>query len=470
MADNAILDEIGKWAEQKGRTVVLNDVRTVLELSRDELDRAEPGDLEPGDMATLLDVMWDQLQLDTVEDATSMVQAAGDLLAFLGDTERIPADRALALADELAEGEDEFIEDVLDMGEDGEPGLFQQMLAALGLPVDVLPPIRLPELAELAEQARRSPVLAQAWQSYQDGDESHLVAQLEFDDEQRVWPAEDDEIAYDLWARATGVLVLGSPEDESDELLTSRLAVYLSAYLARGAGAPLGSLLDGATADGMRPWLDRLVEHGALRIDDDRLIMTPLGLSATRDELLADGVEVDLIPGTDELTPAYLAMLAFGVPETEYRQELAAWLALREPVGAAMELLALAAEGDAVERVWATSVAADLDAEAVWQELLEHEVLRPYARMALGEPLDTADQAWYAVDTVAAGVSVGDPERAAASVEASDESLFDAMWRVRHPDAEAVLSYIGHVHPDKRIAKLARRAADKAVSAQKPMP
>jgi hypothetical protein len=48
-------------------------------------------------------------------------------------------------------------------------------------------------------------------------------------------------------------------------------------------------------------------------------------------------------------------------------------------------------------------------------------------------------------------------------LEKPDEA-FEAMVRLDHPDAEAVLAMIGRHASDKTIAKAARRAAHKASS------
>jgi hypothetical protein len=46
--------------------------------------------------------------------------------------------------------------------------------------------------------------------------------------------------------------------------------------------------------------------------------------------------------------------------------------------------------------------------------------------------------------------------------------VFDAMSRSPHPDAASALSLIGQHHPDKQIAKSARRSAHRAASRPKP--
>ena len=58
-------------------------------------------------------------------------------------------------------------------------------------------------------------------------------------------------------------------------------------------------------------------------------------------------------------------------------------------------------------------------------------------------------------------------ERLRDSIPAGREvAAFEMMAWVPHPDAANVLTVIGKYHPDKRIAKLARKSAYKAASRQ----
>jgi hypothetical protein len=82
-----------------------------------------------------------------------------------------------------------------------------------------------------------------------------------------------------------------------------------------------------------------------------------------------------------------------------------------------------------------------------------------------------SDIAWLAADMLAAMPEELDPEEFAAGLagaipEGTEEELFDAMARLPHPEAAAVLTLIGEQHPDKKTAKTARRYAYKAASRQ----
>jgi hypothetical protein len=124
-------------------------------------------------------------------------------------------------------------------------------------------------------------------------------------------------------------------------------------------------------------------------------------------------------------------------------------------------------------------------AETAWRDALGRPELRAYAKIALteiadGEPGVTvvaglepelADLAWLLIDLVAA--LSDDPDELPQQIRhaippGADQQLFDAMSRSPHSDAADVLSLIGQHHPDKQIAKAARRSAYRAASRPKP--
>lgn len=75
---------------------------------------------------------------------------------------------------------------------------------------------------------------------------------------------------------------------------------------------------------------------------------------------------------------------------------------------------------------------------------------------------------WLTIDTVAAQLAAeGNSAELRALVEglaAQHGSFFAAAWRVDHPATPDVLEAMGRIHPDKRVAKEARKAAFKARS------
>jgi hypothetical protein len=278
-------------------------------------------------------------------------------------------------------------------------------------------------------------------------------------------------------ARGEGLLVA-----LADEVIREGATGELSAAEAAGTwaawtqahGEPAGVLLR------------RLVELGAVRLDDEDegpvTRLTPLGSWAVREQLIASGVELPLLPPPAEMTAADLAAAAEGASEEEFDAEADAWLALRDPDMAAAELLDFGAAAGPAERMAAVTVVHRLGAAAEprWRAALDVPALRPYAKMALAETADGSqpelepqpgDMAWLMVDLLAATSEELEPgelavQLAEAMPRGAEEMTFDAMSRLPHPDAAAVLTLIGGQHPDKKVAKAARRFAYKAASRQ----
>ena len=186
------------------------------------------------------------------------------------------------------------------------------------------------------------------------------------------------------------------------------------------------------------------------------------------------------------MTAAQLVALADAVSDDEFEAESAAWLAARDPREAATDLLEVAATADPASRLLAVAVATDLGAaaETAWRDRLGMLELRPYAKVALvqlgglaeGDTLppelepDPDDLAWMATDLLAIVCDDEDTDADEIS-EAFAEALppdgdpvafLDLISRGPHPDALSVLEHIGEYHPDKAIAKEARKVAYKA--------
>jgi hypothetical protein len=254
-----------------------------------------------------------------------------------------------------------------------------------------------------------------------------------------------------------------------------------------------------AHGDPARLLLDLMTELRAVQIADAEdgpvARLTPLGLAAIRTQLVESGVEIPLLPDAEHMTAAQLIAMAAGASEEEFTAETAAWLSYRIAEPAARELLAVAAASDPASRILAVGVVVtELGAlaEPVWREVLGQTELRAYAKAALatlsgadpgaaslpGLELDDHDLAWMITDALAAegwddlSDDAGrEPEilakRLGEAIPAGRElAVFELMARVSHPDAANVLSVIGKHHPDKKIAKLARKSAYKAASRQ----
>jgi hypothetical protein len=401
--------------------------------------------------------------------------------------------------------------------------------AELGLP-DELPPIRVPDLATLAAQARRSAFLAKVRRAatWLDGREVvvedyelsaadtaaataalgcsdsefellwELAEELGFveltDDEARPgdgleeWPDGSDDDVVDVWDAAFEFVLTESvwydgdldPETDPD-LGPAGPAMMFGLFLAGGNGLSRNELSELVHAgltdepdedpfkevdDPTPALLERLRELGAVDIVEDTVTLTPLALWGTRERYVALGVDIGVLPPVEQMTAADLLAAGASLSEEESATESQAWIALRTPEQAARELLAAAAPADAFERMFAVHLirSNDLGTESLWRSAMDVPEMRPYAKTELaGEEPDLAEAAWLLTDLVAA---TGEVENAFPPAVPHEMVLdmFEAMWRLPHPEAWEALTMIGEEHPDKKIAKAARKAAFKARS------
>ncbi len=388
----------------------------------------------------------------------------------------------------------------------------------------VLPPVRLPEEAELAAQARRSALLADL--RALDGEVRKTTvqaaavnpvllrlaeeAELVETDGEDLAPGEDagwlddladDSDALDAWEYAFAVVLDTTLEaaDDSGPVVADDLdleghgpALVMRLFLSRGEGVRItelaGALKDAATAglaaaeeagrqwqewgdahgDPLRLLLGQLERLGAVSVTDDAVRLEPLGVRAVRSKLERDHLFVPVLPAPDKMTPDDLVLVWMHGSDDDLETELASWTDSRGEEQAARELLAFAADGNAATRTAAIAIVSRLGqtAEPAWRDLDPEGTDLP----AELEP-ERADIAWLIADTFGpfSHFDLGQERfpfdfaelRRVSGLEKPDEA-FEAMARLDHPDAEAVLTMIGRHASDKATAKAARRAAYKA--------
>ncbi|WP_329130615.1 hypothetical protein OG552_07815 [Streptomyces sp. NBC_01476] len=226
-----------------------------------------------------------------------------------------------------------------------------------------------------------------------------------------------------------------------------------------------------AAADDLDP--EEISRYGLVKL-------SPLGVYGMRERLadagahapavgdLADGPAVDLLDALTEY------------PDHVARAEAELWLEGRKPAEAAAELLA-AARGDDPgapgRRLICQQTLALLGAEAepALRDVLDDPELGGLARVWLTErgaadvpPPSAAMVFWLTIDTLAAQLSADDDAELLGELirdlVARHDGFFDAAWRVDHPATADVLEAMGRLHPDRKIAKDARKAAFKARS------
>ncbi|KIE24562.1 hypothetical protein LK08_24295 [Streptomyces sp. MUSC 125] len=208
--------------------------------------------------------------------------------------------------------------------------------------------------------------------------------------------------------------------------------------------------------------------------------LTPLGVYGLRARLLEAGFAA---PAVGELADKGADVLLDGMAhfgQSAAWAETEQWLARREPPVAAEELLTAARGADTgapLRRLrcqQALSLVGE-EAEPAVRDVLDDPELGGLARVwlsergAAGVPAPSEELVfWLTVDTVAAQLQAeGNSEELQALVEGLAEQhsgFFAAAWRVDHPATADVLEAMGRLHPDKRVAKEARKAAFKARS------
>ncbi|MFF9218557.1 hypothetical protein [Streptomyces viridosporus] len=208
--------------------------------------------------------------------------------------------------------------------------------------------------------------------------------------------------------------------------------------------------------------------------------LTPLGLYGLRARLLEAGFDA---PAVGDLADKGADALLDGTasfPSAAAHAETEHWLNRREPLTAARELLAAARgtdEGAPLRRLRCQQALSlvGVSAEPALREVLDDAELGGLARVWLTEhgaadvpPPSEAMIFWLTIDTVAAQLAAeGNSEELRELVEGlahRHSGFFATAWRVDHPATADVLEAMGRLHPDKKIAKEARKAAFKARS------
>ena len=406
----------------------------------------------------------------------------------------------------------------------------------------VLPPVRLPEEADLAAQARRSMLLADLRALADEVRKTAVqaaavnpvflwlaqAAELVERENEDLVPGEDvgwlddladDSDALDAWEDVFALVLDTTLEaaDVLDPVVADDLdldghgpGLVTTLFLSLRDGVRMTELAeafkDAATADleaeeagsQWQEWVDahgdplrlllgQLERLGAVSVTDDVVRLEPLGVHAVCSKLERDDLFVPVLPAPDKMTPDDLVLVWMHGNDDDVEAELASWTGSRGEERSARELLAFAADGNATARTAAIMMVSRLGqaAEPAWREALDRVELRCYAKPQLAKlagldpegdlPADLeterADIAWLIADTLGPfshldfgqekfPFALGELTRISGLEKTAD--AFEAIARLDHPDAEAVLRMIGRHASDKATAKAARRAAYKA--------
>jgi hypothetical protein len=303
-----------------------------------------------------------------------------------------------------------------------------------------------------------------------------------FDDVTTLEPDEDEQLTpYEVVQNELPGVLLHLYEQErpsTREELAGALAEHILQIYEVGENDPL----EGAAEYALDLELEDLTEWGVLEGDSDGYALTPLGVWGVRELLLADGYTAPLVGDLAEGPADALIEGLVWHGEDTADEEIELWLERREPVAAATELVELMQSGTPGTRHLAAAVLhhVDMAAAPVLRDALANRLTRPYATLWLHEHGDdTTDMApsemtWIFIDMVAGLLETSQPAEAIASSLADVPGEVDLlgmvreMWRIDHPNVTEVLEALGDHHPDKGLAKAARKAAFKSRSTQDP--
>ncbi|NXY93126.1 hypothetical protein HYE82_01550 [Streptomyces sp. BR123] len=210
--------------------------------------------------------------------------------------------------------------------------------------------------------------------------------------------------------------------------------------------------------------------------------LTPLGLYGLRARMREAGITAPAVGDLADKGADALLDAVCDYPEGAAQAEIGQWLADREPSGAVAELLAAARGSDHGAplrrlRCQQALASAGEGAEPAVRAVLDDPELGGLARVWLAErgaadvPAPNGAMVyWLTVDTIAAQLAADaqavELPLLMESLTAHHTGFFDQAWRVDHPAAGEVLEAMGRLHPDRKAAKEARKAAYKARSRQ----
>src|SRR5437764_9242795 len=108
---DTLLAELATWTETRTPRVDTEDAELLLGLLDDHVGVEVPSDLGPGDVEELLlEVYPRKVTVLRPEDAADVIPTVRELLAFLGDTGRVPAKVIKALQREVDQAEPRFLD------------------------------------------------------------------------------------------------------------------------------------------------------------------------------------------------------------------------------------------------------------------------------------------------------------------------------------------------------------------------
>ncbi|WP_030619153.1 hypothetical protein [Streptomyces sclerotialus] len=369
-------------------------------------------------------------------------------------------------------------------------GTAQDVLAIwLGGMETVLADAAAPDLGDLVEQIAEGGELDLDSIDWNPEDEAELLDGILGNLYMLCALAEDPEQSVPLPALAASMIVPADMDEPTDDILEEVSEAMMRLDDQFRVLEPIGLVAYQPVDEALIEELDEEGEtvRSAEPLEDEDVSrygmvrLTPLGMYAVRARMLDAGVEAPAVGDLSDKGADVLLAALPDYPETLAQAESEQWLAARDGLTAARDLLS-AARGDddrAPQRRLACQQTLSLvgpEAEPALREVLDDRQLGGLARVWLAEhgatgiPEPSQDMIfWLTVDTLAAQLGTADEDAAevrelVVGLVGQHAGFFDAVWRVDHPATADVLEAMGRLHPDKKAAKEARKAAFKARS------
>ena len=220
-----------------------------------------------------------------------------------------------------------------------------------------------------------------------------------------------------------------------------------------------------------------VVELGTEEGDSNLTVaLSPLGTWGVHRRLRAQGWHVPVLGAARRDGAVGLLAALANCDAEDGETEITNWLAARRPDAAAAELIEAAANGSPGQRGAAFAVLDRIGLAATEQvrSALERPLLRAHAAVWLIEhgedvQLDSADRTWLLVDLGAGLLEEANAQDVVAELlpdlPPEDQAAIVArLWQVSHPGVTGFLTALSDHHPDKAVARAARKAAFKARS------
>ena len=453
-------------------------------------------DWEPDDEDTELDVAPVRLaptsELAAAARACPLFASAQRLAGWLGPSRQLTATGALRLADARALiGELGIARHRAgaagDVGDAAINDFMNRMdLEQLRSARDFVPLERLWITAQVAglvevegRRARPGPRLAAVAHTGGNGDQDDAALQawasaffaLVHPD----FPATSGPLANLLQDELTGILTLLYAADQPIEMC--ELAEMTRSHLP-------GRLSWMLTLDGSEDLLEKAVsevlagpaEAGAVVLADGKAALSPLGVLGMRMILRAHGLDAPAIGDYADLGAADMLSAIARYDQADGAAELASWVERRTASEAAAELAAAVLAGTPVQRMAGVDALASLGQPGLdaARTLLDEPGVGALVAMwleSVGEDpeveITVEDTLWVLVDMGAAMLDTMPPDEAVRHL-AEDVPVADItgqiaqLWRVDHPQTLDVLTAFADHHPDRVIAKAARKAIFRA--------